>query len=134
MAVSVRQDIWILARELAQLIEETPELQRFRETEDAILNDDEALAIVREYEARKRAVKLARNLPPAEQMARVEAFMEIEERWNANPKIQAYWQAREQLDAFMDRLNAVITFPITGTEAPRVRGGCGSGGGCGCGG
>lgn len=133
MAVAVRADLWILARELARALEESPEIQRFRETEDALLADEEALAIVREYEARKRAVKFSRNLPQAEQMQRIEAFMAVEAQWNANPRIQAYWQAREELDALMDRLNAVITYPITGAEAPRPKGGCGSGGGCGCG-
>lgn len=135
MAVSVRADLWIMARELAQVLEQTPELLRFRETEDAILADDEALELVREYEVKKRAVKMSRTLPPEEQIKRVEAFMAVEDRWNAHPGIQAYWQAREDLDAMMDQLNAVITYPITGSEAPKAKGGgCGSGGGgCGCG-
>lgn len=133
MAVSVRKDIWMLARELAAALEETPEVEAFRATEDALLADDEALAIVREYEAKKRAVKMSRGMPPEEQMRRVEAFLAIEEKFNAHPRIQAYWRARQELDQLLERLNAVITFPITGTEAPRRKGGCGSGG-CGCGG
>jgi cell fate (sporulation/competence/biofilm development) regulator YlbF (YheA/YmcA/DUF963 family) len=123
----------MLARELAEAIEESPELIAYRRTEDAVLEDQEALDLIREYEAAKRAVKRSKTAPPEKQMALVSRFMEIEERFNAHPTIQAYWEARVALDAFLDRINAVVTFPITGQEAPKVKGGCGSGGGCGCG-
>lgn len=133
MSVATRRDVWMLARELAEAIAETPELQEYRRTEDAVLADPEAVALIREYEAAKRAVKLSRGRPPAEQQALVERFLTVEERFNAHPAIQAYWNARVALDAFMEKLNAVITYPITGETAPKARGGCGSGG-CGCGG
>jgi len=125
----------MLARELAEAIAETPELQEYRRTEDAVLADPEAVALIQEYEAAKRAVKRSRGRPPEEQQALVERFLAVEERFNAHPAIQAYWNARVALDAFTDRLNAVTTFPIAGQEAPKTKGGaCGSGGGCGCGG
>lgn len=123
----------MLARELAAAIEESPELLDYRRTEDAVLADQEALDLIRDYEAAKRAVKKSKTKPPAEQHALVERFMAIEERFNQHPVIQAYWTARTELDAFLDRINAVVTFPITGEEAPKVKGGaCSSGGGCGC--
>lgn len=133
MSVATRSDVWMLARELAQAIEESPELLAYRETEDAVLADQEALDLIREYEAAKRSVKRSKTKPPAEQMLLVERFMTIEERFNAHAVIQAYWEARVNLDSFMDRINAVVTYPITGEEAPKVKGGCGSSGGCGCG-
>jgi len=138
VSVATRRDVWMLARELADALAETPEVLEYRRTEDAVLADPVAVALIREYEAAKRAVKFSRGRPPEEQQALVERFLAIEERFNAHPAIQAYWNARVALDAFMERLNAVITFPITGETAPRARGGCGSGGcgsgGCGCGG
>ncbi|MBY6276839.1 MAG: hypothetical protein CWE10_11630 [Symbiobacterium thermophilum] len=133
VAVATRRDVWLLARELAEAIAETPEVQEYRRTEDAVLADPDAVALIREYEAAKRAVKLSRGRPPEEQKALVERFLAIEERFNAHPVIQAYWNARVALDAFMERINAVVTFPITGETASRAKGGCGSGS-CGCGG
>lgn len=135
MPTSTKADIWLLARQLAEALAESEPIRRFRETEDAVLADEEAVEIVRLYEARKRAVKASRNLPPEEQERRVMAFMAIEEQFNSNEKIQAYWRAREELDRFMDELNRVITYPITGEDAPKQKGGkCGPGdGGCGCG-
>lgn len=134
MSVATRQDVWMLARELAQAIEESPELQEYRRTEDAVLEDQAALDLIREYEAAKRAVKKSKTKPPDQQMLLVSRFMEIEEQFNAHPTIQAYWTARVALDSFMDHVNAVVTFPITGQEAPKVKGGaCSSGGSCGCG-
>ncbi len=131
MTVATKRDVWSIARELAEAIEESEELLEYRRTEDAVLADDEALALIREYEAAKRAVKRSKNKPPEEQMLLVQRFMEIEERFNAHETIQAYWNARVRLDAFLEKINAVVTFPITGTEEPKTKGGCGSGG-CGC--
>gem|GEM_PF-1910931 len=135
MQIETRKSVWELARELAKAIEETDELVRYRETEDAVLADNEALDLIRDYEAAKRAVKMSKTAPPEQQVLLINGFMALEERFDAHPTIQAYWDARTRLDAFMDRVNAVVTFPITGEEAPKVKGGaCGSGGGgCGCG-
>jgi cell fate (sporulation/competence/biofilm development) regulator YlbF (YheA/YmcA/DUF963 family) len=128
--------VWELARELAKAIEESDELVAYRITEDAVLADPEALDLIRDYEAAKRAVKQSKTRPPEQQALLVERFMQIEERFDTHSTIQAYWNARTKLDAFLDRVNAVVTFPITGQEEPKVKGGaCGSsGGGCGCGG
>jgi cell fate (sporulation/competence/biofilm development) regulator YlbF (YheA/YmcA/DUF963 family) len=140
MTVATRSDVWRLARELAQAIEESDELQAYRTTEDAVLADDEALVLIQDYEVAKRAVKMSKQRTPEEQIALVNRFMEIEERFNTHPTIQAYWDARTAIDAFLDRVNAVVTFPLTGTDAPKVKGGacstggsCSTGGGCGCG-
>lgn len=130
--VETRKSVWVAARDLAEAIAESEELSEYRQTEDAVLADDEALALIREYEVAKRAVKKSKTKPPAEQIALVTRFMEIEERFNADPVIQAYWNARVRLDAMLDRVNAVVTFPITGSEEPKAKGGC-STGGCGCG-
>lgn len=132
MTTATEKNVWLLARELAEAIEESPELVAYRETEDAVLADDEALALIREYEVSKRAVKKSKTLPPAEQIMLVNRFMEIEERFNQHAVIQAYWTARTTLDAFLERVNSVVTFPITGVEEPKVKGGCSTGGGCGC--
>ncbi|HYF94030.1 MAG TPA: YlbF family regulator [Symbiobacteriaceae bacterium] len=135
MQIQTSRSVWEIARELAKAIEETDELAEYRATEDAVLTDQEALDLIRDYEAAKRAVKKSKTAPPEAQMLLVTRFMEIEERFNAHSTIQAYWDARTRLDAFLDRINAVVTFPLTGQEEPKGKGGsCGSGGGgCGCG-
>lgn len=124
------RDVWLIARELAEAVAESPEVEAFRRTEDALLADDEALAIIRTYEACKRAVKQSRTQPPEVQNRLMEEFLAAEDRFKANSLIQAHWQARIRLDRLLERINAVVTFPITGTEAPR-RAGC-SGCGCSC--
>lgn len=130
-ATGARRDVWAIARELAEAIEASPELEAFRRTEDAVLADDAAVALIKEYEERKRAVKLSRGKPPEEQQRLIEEFLVVEERFNQHPLIQAHWQARLKLDQFLERINAVVTFPITGTLEPPRKGGCG--GGCSCG-
>jgi cell fate (sporulation/competence/biofilm development) regulator YlbF (YheA/YmcA/DUF963 family) len=133
-AVTVASDVWSIARELAQAIADSPEMDRYRRTEDEVLADDNALTLIRDYEVAKRSVKKSKTKPPAEQLALVQRFMDIEESFNNHEVIQAYWTARVDLDSFLDRVNAVVTFPITGTDAPKLKGGaCSTGGGCGCG-
>lgn len=134
MSVMVKRSVWEIARELAQAIEESPELLEYKRTEDAVLADDEAVALIHTYEASKRDVKRSKGQPQDVQIALVERFMAVEEQFNSHEVIQAHWNARTRLDSFLDRVNAVVTFPITGEEAPKVKGGCGSSGGsCGCG-
>jgi cell fate (sporulation/competence/biofilm development) regulator YlbF (YheA/YmcA/DUF963 family) len=134
------KNIWMIARELAEAIEESPELLRYRETEDTVLQDEEAIQLIRTYEAAKRAVKKSKTKPAEEQIALVNRFMEVEEQFNTHEVIQAYWTARVTLDSLLEKVNHVVTYPITGTEAPKTGGGCSSGsggscstgGGCGC--
>src|SRR2546428_11087732 len=76
------KNIWLIARELAEAIEESPEIQRFRETEDTVLQDEGAVQLIREYEAAKRSVKKSKTKPPEEQIMLVQRFMEIEEQFN----------------------------------------------------
>lgn len=128
----VKKDIWSIARELSEALEETPDIQEYRRTEDAVLADDDAVQLIRDYEKAKRAVKRSKGKSPQEQMEAVTTFMEIEARFEAHEVIQAYWSTRERLDSLLERLNTVITFPITGSDAPPRKGGCGSSGGCGC--
>ena len=138
----VTRDIFDLAREMAELMADRPEVIALRETEDALLADPESVALVREYENVKRAVKKTKGLPKDEQLAAITVFMAVEDRWNENALIQAYWTARENMDRLMENLNQIITFPIHGEEewsggrktgcSTGDGGGCGSGS-CGCG-
>lgn len=121
MSLEERLHVWSLARELAEALEESDELQAFRQTEDTVLADDEALELIREFEVAKRALNKAKKAPIEEQMLLAERFMQIEERFNAHRAIQAYWAARTNLDALMQRINAIVTAPITGEEAPPDR-------------
>lgn len=134
MAIDTRNDVFVLARELAQALEQAPEIEEFRQSEDELMNDAEAVALVKQYEAKKRRVKFSKEKPPEQQLKLIEEFMAVEEQYNNHPVIARQWAAREAVDALLDRINAVITYPLTGTEAPKSKGGgCGSGGGGGCG-
>jgi cell fate (sporulation/competence/biofilm development) regulator YlbF (YheA/YmcA/DUF963 family) len=130
MSVETRLAIFDLARDLAEAIEESEELYTFRVTEDAVLADDEALALIREYEVARRALAKAKKAPLQEQMLLGERFMGIEAQFQNHPIIQAYWTARTEMDAYMERINAIVTFPITGDDTPKVRSSSG-GGSCG---
>lgn len=133
------KNIWLIARELAEAIEESDWIRRYRETEDAVLQDEAAVELIRTYEAAKRAVKQSKRRSKEEQMALVQRFMEVEEEFEAHAVIQAYWSARLALDEMLEKVNYVVTFPITGSESPKPKGGacssggsCSTGGGCGC--
>lgn len=129
--VSARADLWLLARELAEALARTPEVERFRATEQALLDDPEASSLVRRYEAMQRGLRLLHFLPPEERARRMDAFRAVEREFQANPLIAAHREARAELDRLMARLSDVINYAITGRPAPPARS-CGCGGGCGC--
>lgn len=139
-----KRDIFDLAHEMADLLAERPEVIELQDSEDALHNDPAAVALVKEYEKKKRAVKMSKTKTKDEQLALITEFMDVEDRWNASQVIQRYYTAREQIDLFMENLNLIITYPVTGEEFPTGGrktgcssggGGCSSdGGGCGSGG
>ncbi len=137
LRTQVSKDIFDLAREMAELMASRPEVIALRQSEDALLADAESVRLVREYEDAKRAVKRTKGLPKEEQMKAIMAFMPLEDSWNENPLIQAYWAARENMDRLMENLNQIITFPLHGDEewSGGRKTGCSGGdsGGCSCG-
>lgn len=135
----VKVDQYLLiakARELSELLAESEEVAEFTAAEEAMLNDPEATRLLKEAEEAKQYTHFTAATRDKALMDRAMAdFYKAEEAQREYPPIRRYNEAKDALQVLLDRLNAIITYPITGTENPTGGGGgCGSGGGCSSGG
>lgn len=129
----VKVDQYLLvakARELSELLAESEEVAEFIAAEEAMLNDPEATRLLKEAEEAKQYTHFTAATRDKALMDRAMAdFYKAEEAQREYPPIRRYNEAKDALQVLLDRLNAIITYPITGTENP-----AGGGGGCGSGG
>jgi len=121
------------ARELSELLEESEEVREFVAAEEAMLNDPEAMRLLKEAEEAKNYTHFAAaTRDKALSKRAMEDYRKAEAAQREYPPIRRYNEAKDRLQAMLDRLNAIITYPITGKENPGGGvGGCGSGGSCG---
>lgn len=137
--ISIKVDQYILvakARELSELLADSEEVAEFTAAEEAMLNDPEASRLLKEAEEAKQYTHFTAATRDKALMDRaMEDFYKAEEAQREYPPIRRYNEAKDALQVLLDRLNAIITYPITGNENPvGGGGGCGSGGGCSSGG
>lgn len=125
-------DLWLLTRQLADALARTPEVERFRSTEEALLADPEAVRLVRRHDELRRRIASAGALAPAERASVVQEFLAVEAQYRNHPLIVAHQEARADLDRLVARISDILNFAVTGR--PRPAGGASCPGGCGCGG
>ena len=123
------------ARELSDLLAESEEVREFAAAEEAMLNDPEAARLLKEAEEAKGYTHFTAATRDKALMKRaMDDFYKAEAAQRDYPPIHRYNEAKDRLQYLLDRLNAIITFPITGSDSiTSGGGGCGSGGGS-CGG
>lgn len=121
------------ARELSDLLSESEEVREFAAAEEAMLNDPEAMRLLKEAEEAKQYTHFTATTRDKALMKRsMDDYHNADAAQRDYPPIRRYNETRERLQALLDRLNAIITFPITGSESVGpAGGGCGSGGSCG---
>ncbi|BDG59997.1 YlbF family regulator [Caldinitratiruptor microaerophilus] len=124
-----RSDVWLLTRQLADALARTPEVERFRTTEEALLADPEAVRLVRRHGELRRRVASAGLLAPAERARVVREFLAVEAQYRNHPLIVAHQEARAELDRLVARISDILNFAVTGRLRPG--GGAGCPGGCG---
>ena len=116
----------VKARELSELLEESEEVREFTAAEEAMLGDPDAMRLLKEAEEAKQYTHFtAATRDKALSKRAMEDYYKAEAAQREYPPIKRYNEAKDRLQALLDRLNAIITCPITGTETPT-----GGGGGC----
>lgn len=119
------------ARELSRLLEDTSELKEYLSAELQMLNDDGASELRLELERQEEEVRFHGPADPGYSEA-LGMYLAAQAAWRERPSVKEYFRAQERLDQLLARINAVITYPITGDENPVPARGCGGcGGGCG---
>lgn len=101
------------ARELSELLEQTSAVREYLEAETRMLNSRSAAALRKQLEA---CEENTRSLTAADKgwSESVRAYDSARAAWREHPAVRDYFRAQERLETLLARLNAAITFPITG--------------------
>ena len=122
------------AEELGELIAESPERQNAMNANDRVNNDREASAVLDNYNRNRREAlnKLSDHEPTKEELEDFRNFMNEEfGKLIKNPVIAEYLEANKKYDSLVERVNAILTYYITGQEAEgSCSGSCSTCGGC----
>ncbi len=122
------------AEELGQLIADSPERQNAMNANDKLFNDKEASALLDNYNNNRREAmdKLSDHEPTKEELEEFRRYMSEEfGKLAKNPVIAEYMEANKEYDSLVERVNAILTFYVTGQEAEgSCSGSCATCGGC----
>ena len=125
-------DILIKARELGELLGDSPELLRLKKAETSLEGDDRGMGLMEDYRLLQiELVKATREKKGEVQIGEVrDMLMSKQEEINSFSVTSEYLEAKAAFDSLMKNVNDVITFAITGeTCSPSNCSSCG--GGCG---
>ena len=116
-------EIFEKARELGEAIIESKEYKELKAAELAQENDEEAMALLKEYsEVRSRlAEEIQKGDVSEERIAEIrEELEEAYQKMTTNDLITAYINAQRTFQAVIDQMNNILSFHITG----QIPGGC----------
>lgn len=127
-------EIFEKARELGEAIIESKEYKELKAAELKQENDEEALALLKEYsDVRTRlGAEIQKGDVSEERIAEIrEELEEAYSKMTTNDTITAYINAQRTFQAVIDQMNNILAFHITGKMPGGCSGSCSScGGGC----
>ena len=127
-------DIFEKARQLGEAIIESDEYKELKKAELEQEQDEEALALLREYSTVRSnlAAEIQKDGVSEETIAAIrEQLEEAYEKMTTNDRITAYINAQRTFQAVIEQMNNILSFHITGKMPGGCSGSCSScGGGC----
>ena len=124
-------DIIEKAKELGEAIADSKEMERLKTSDAKLQGDTKAMSLMKEYKQLQielvRASKEKRDTETIDDIK--EMLLKKQQQLYDYEITNEYLEAKSEFDKFMNKINDVISFAITGEEqcAP---GKCGSCGGC----
>lgn len=104
------------ARELAAEILESSELVEMRNTEQAMLNDEEAQKLIEEFKNKQKAYQLVKSQGKELTESQQQEVDDLESRMLDNPLILDYFRAQQNFENMLEEINNIIAGAISGGE------------------
>ena len=125
-------DIIEKAKELGTMIADSAQMNRYKDAEQALEQDDRAKDMLNEYKnLQSEVVKTLREDTEENIINSMREKLRLKmEDMNNYHITKEYFEAKSSFDRFIKTVNNVIMYSITGEE-PCSSHGCGSCGGCG---
>ena len=117
------KELFEKARQLSELLVQTPEVLAYSRAEERMLNDPSVTELRREMEERLAVAQVGAQLRTEDAEEARKAYEEAEEAWRSHHLVAEYEKAKEDLDRLVESLNATIMHPITGQDGA-VPSGC----------
>ena len=129
-------DIFEKAKELGIMIAESEEFKTFKATEDAQLEDKEAVELMMEYHTTRETLNSKAVNPEITKEEFESLKTEAQAAFDkimANENIAAYVKAQQNFANMMEQINGILSYYVTGKDNEGgCSGSCSScGGGCG---
>ena len=116
-------EILTKARELGQAIVDSEEYKNLKEAEEKQEKDEEAMALLVEYNNVRKALAEEINASEVsdERMAQIRTQLEeTYEKVMSHPTISEYYEAPQKFESVVQQMNAILTYFMTG----QISGGC----------
>ena len=126
-------DVLEKARELGEMLADSPEYKRMKAAEGAKNNDATALKLLADYnkKANEFAMKIRTAEPTKEELEQIrtdmgKAFHELD----SNAVVHEFLEASKAFDDLMKNMNSIISFYVVPEQQASCGGDCSSCGGC----
>lgn len=116
-------EILTKARELGQAIVDSEEYKNLKALEEKQENDEEAMALLVEYNNVRKALAEEINGGEVNDERMAQIRLELEECYEkvmSHPTISAYNEAQQKFGAVVQQMNSILTYFMTG----EISGGC----------
>ena len=125
--------IFELAAELGKTLKEDPRLVRLEAARVAYESDENVRKLMMEYEVQQRAIQHEAAKDERDQVLLQMIQDRIDALYTAITETEAYKEleaAQNEVNALMEKVNATITYNITGEQPSSCTHDCSSCGGC----
>lgn len=125
-------DVLIKARELGEVLADSPVIKRLRSAETALENDDRGMGLLEDQRLLQiELIKATRGTNNEVDLKDIkDMLVEKQKEIDEYPLTREYLEAKDEFDKLMKNINDIITFAVTGEACTPSK--CAScGGGCG---
>lgn len=116
VTLGVKDALFQKAVELSQVLAQTEELRAYAAAEADMLNDPEVVELRAKVDAAEWEIKALQGQPDVDGSPALTRMYLAKGKWQKHPKVVNYYHTQQELQKLLERLNEVITFPITGEQ------------------
>lgn len=117
-ATDVKAALFEKAVELSRLLAQTDELRAYVQAEADMLNDDDVRELRRRVDDAEWAIKEQKDEPGVDGSELLTRLYLAKGKWQKHPKVIHYYKTQADLQRLLDRINEVVTYPISGEQDP----------------
>lgn len=115
-ATDVKDALFQKAVELSRVLAQTEELRAYAAAEAEMLNDEDVLELRRRVDDAEWAIKEQKDQPGIDGSELLTRLYLAKGKWQKHPKVVGYYKAQAELQRLLERINEVVTFPISGDQ------------------